>query len=252
MEIAMIKAVQLLPHITPIEAVLLADGSKGATMKSLCLHLDIATHGQTKRIKQDQTLAPALVLVSMRTAAGSRLLDVLSSYAIPRWLAGLNITRLSPEKQERAALIRDRAIEAIDAAFSGVTTAQEQVLLAQSSEGTLAVPDAFSTIHEGMLTIIAGMGQLQAGIAALQQTQTTILARLAALEGMPRQYSGSGLPPEKVAHLIVLARALRAKKGIPLEETLASLAAQFCAAHFSDIPAALWPDLLTVLEADLR
>ncbi len=251
MEIAIIKAVQLLPNTTPIEGVLLADGSKGATVKSLCLALDISRQGQTQRIRRDSTLAPALVLVSMKTAAGSRLLDVLSSYAIPRWLSGLDVSRLSPEKQERAALIRERAIDAIDAAFSGELNHQEQARFGQSSQTTLTAPDAFSLIHEGMLTMIAGMSQLQAGIAALQETQTTILARLAALEGMPRQYSGGGLPPEKVAHLMVLARALRAKKGIALDETLERLAAQFGAAHFSDIPANLWLDVLTVLEVRL-
>ncbi len=251
MELAMIKAVQLLPNITPIEGVLLADGSKGATVKSLCLSLDISRQGQTQRIRRDPTLAPALVLVSMKTAAGSRLLDVLLTYAIPRWLSGLDVTRLSPEKQERAALIRERAIDAIDAAFMSETKPQEQGRLIAPAQMVLEAPDAFSLIHEGMLTIIAGMGQLQAGIAALQETQATTLARLAALEGMPRQYSGNGLPPEKVAHLIVLARALRAKKGIPLEETLASLSRQFGAAHFSDIPANLWSDVVTVLEARL-
>jgi hypothetical protein len=230
---------------------LLADGSKGATMKSLCLHLDIATHGQTKRIKQDQSLAPALVLVCMKTDRGTKLLDVLLTYAIPRWLSGLQVTRLSPEKQERAELIRERAIDAIDAAFMGEMHPQEQPRLLPSAETALVAPDAFSMIHEGMLTIIAGMGQLQTGIAALQETQATILARLAALEGMPRQYSGNGLPPEKVAHLMVLARALRAKKGIPLDETLASLSTQVHAPHFSDIPASFWQDVLTVLEARL-
>ena len=251
MELAIIKAVQLLPNITPIEAVLLADGSKGVSVKSLCLSLDLSTQGQVRRIRRDETLAPALVLVCMKTSAGSRLLDVLSSYAIPRWLSGLNVTRLSPEKQERAALIRERAIDAIDAAFSGEMHYQEQARLGQPSHTTLEAPDAFSLINEGMLTMIAGMGQIQAGIAALQETHTTILARLAALEGMPRQYSGSGLPPEKVAHLMVLARALRAKKGVALDETLEQLAAQFGAAHFSDIPAGFWPDVLTMLEARL-
>lgn len=245
MEIAIIKPVPLITNATPLEAILLSDGSKGASMKSLCLPFDLARHGQVARIKRDPSLALALIQVTLKTSAGSRLLDVLLAYAIPLWLSGLNVSRLSPEKQERAAIMREGAIAAIEAAFTNIES-QERAAEPQTA---LVAPDAFSLIQEGMLTMIAGMGQLQTGIAALQQTQATILARLAALEGMPRTYSGTGLPPEKVAHLVVLVRALRAKKGRDIDETLGKLAAYFHVGHFSDIPASAWADVLTLLEA---
>jgi hypothetical protein len=44
-------------------------------------------------------------------------------------------------------------------------------------------------------------------------------------------------------------RSLRAKRGIPIEETLQALASHFGGGHFSDIPAAAWPDVLTWLNA---
>ncbi len=247
MEIAVIKPVQLIQHITPVEAILLSDGSKGASMRSLCAQVDVTRQGQVARIRRDPALSSALVLLTLKTSAGSKLLDVLLSWAIPLWLAGLDVSRLAPEKQQRAAIIRQRAIEAIEQAFS--KPAADGIEEATSVPATIMVPDAFSVMQEGLQAIVAGVGQLQSGLASLQQTQTTILARLAALEGMPRQYSGTGLPPEKVAHLVVLVRALRAKKGLDIDETLGKLAAYFHVAHFSDIPASAWPDVLTLLEA---
>lgn len=246
MEIVVVKQVPLIEHVPPIEAVKLPDKSLGASMKSLCAPLEVARVGQTARIKRTPALARALVLVTIATPGGPQLIDVLLSWAIPIWLSGLQVTRLSPEKQERARIMQERAIAAIEAAFASTEIDQTPE---QPRAQVLVQGDAFSLIQEGMLTIIAGMSQLQTGIASLQQTHATILARLAALEGMPRQYSGTGLPPEKVAHLVVLVRALRAKKGVDVDETLERLASQFGVRHFSDIPAAAWPDVLTWLNA---
>jgi hypothetical protein len=238
MEIVMIRAVQLIPHAPPIEAIKLSDGSLGASIKSLCDLLDLARHGQTARIKRDPALASALVLVSMKTAAGSRLLDVLISYAIPPWLSGLQVTRLSPEKQERAALIRQGAIEAIERAFSDQENAAIPVIDAEPGLS------AWQQAQEGLAAILSGVGQLQTAFSSMEHSYTVLLARMAALERPIHTSDKAGLPPERIAHLYILARAWRAKTGAPIAETFANLARHFHVADASDIPAAAWRDVL--------
>lgn len=241
----MIRRVALIEGRVTFEAVKLPDGELGAIIASLCAMLDIATVGQVNRIKRTPQLASALVQYSIATPTGPRLMNILLSYALPLWAAGLQATRLSPEKQELAELIKNQAMTAIQNAFTTHSIASEQPAV----ESTMLIPsDSFGVMQEGLQAIQTGISQLQNGLISLQQTQATVLARLAALEGMPRQYSGTGLPPEKVAHLVVMVRALRAKKGLDINETLGKLAAYFHVAHFSDIPNSAWPDVLTLLE----
>lgn len=243
-----IRRIALIADRASFEAVKLPNGELGAIIASLCAMLDIAAVGQVNRIKRTPQLAGALVQYSIATPAGPRLMNILLSYALPLWAAGLQASRLVPEKQELAELVKNQAMTAIQNAFTTHSTESEQ----PAAESTALIPsDSFGMMQEGLQAIQTGISQLQNGLASLQQTQTTILARLAALEGMPRTYSGTGLPPEKVAHIVVLARALRAKTGLSVDETLGKLAAHFHVTHFSDIPNSAWPDVLTLLEAML-
>lgn len=237
MEIVMIRVVQLIPHAPPIEAIKLSDGSLGASIKSLCDLLDLARHGQTARIKRDPALASALVLVSMKTAAGSRLLDVLISYAIPLWLSGLQVTRLSLEKQERASIIRQSAIEAIEQAFSEQGTLSAPMITAESGL------DAWQQVQEGLYAIASGFGQLQSAFSSVEHSNAVLLARVAALERQAYTSDKAGLPPEHIGHMYVLARAYRTKTGVPIAETLANLARHFHVSDASDIPATAWRDV---------
>jgi len=96
----------------------LADGRKGITLRSPCDLLQIERSSQRLRIERSPKFAALLVLVPIEFPSGLLVLDVLLSPAIPLWLLGLQTGRLAPEKQALAILLKDRAIDTIEAAFS--------------------------------------------------------------------------------------------------------------------------------------
>lgn len=242
MTMLVLRSVSIVNHAPPIEAVKLPDGNLGATMKSLCALLDIAVVGQVARIKRNPDLAAALIQLSIGTPSGPRLMDVLISWAIPPWLSGLQVARLSSEKQERAALIRQGAIEAIQQAFN------EQGIVPSPLINAEPGLDAWQQAQEGLAAIASGVSQLQTAFASLEHSHTVLLARLAALERPVHTSDKAGLPPERIAHMYILARAVRAKTGVPIAETLANLSRQFRVSDASDIPAVAWRDILAWFE----
>ena len=237
MDRLIIKLIQVAPNIAPIEAVQLADGSLGATIRSLCDLLDVTRQGQVARIRRTPELSSALLLITQATANGPRLFDILLSWAIPIWLSGLSIPRLAPHKQELAGILKIEAIEAIARAFSDQGTSSAPMITAEPGI------DAWQQAQEGLAAVLSGFGQLQTAFSSMEHSNAVLLARIAAIERPIQTSDKAGLPPERIGHLYIMARAYRAKTGAPIAETLANLARHFHVADASDIPAVAWRDV---------
>src|SRR6476469_4716657 len=80
---------------TGIVAVLLPDGRVGATLMSLCEALGLTFPSQSRRIRADDVLASALLSVTIETAGGPQTMGVLTAWAIPLWLTGIQISRVA-------------------------------------------------------------------------------------------------------------------------------------------------------------
>ena len=96
-----------------ILAVLLPDGRIAATLRSLCNMLKLARHGQMARIRSDAALAQELLLVTIETAGGPQVTEVLTAKAIPLWLTGLQPNMVAPEKRPLIQALREEAMEVL-------------------------------------------------------------------------------------------------------------------------------------------
>jgi hypothetical protein len=227
--------------------------------------IGLSRQGQARRIQRTPELAVSYLQVSVATAAGPRLFDILLARALPIWAIGIDIGRLAPHKQEVVMLVKEQAAEIIERAFigdasevliegpaAGDTGWQGQAGLGSSTSGsgpTLPAESWQEQMQAGFALMVQGLGQVQKGVAGLGHTQQVTATRLAAVERRLYVEDTLDLLPERLAHLYALARARRAKTGIPIAETLAELAHQFGVAEATDISAAQWPDVLTALEA---
>ena len=116
--LATVKLISLTPALPLIEGLHTPDGKDGAGLRSLCNLLAIELASQLLRIKRHPDLRAALHYVTVDTAAGSRSVAMLESWAIAAWAAGLQTSRLSSEKQEAVMLLKRHAFAAIAKAFS--------------------------------------------------------------------------------------------------------------------------------------
>lgn len=192
----LVREVCLRSDLQPIEVIQFPDGSTGATVRSLCRLLGISRQGQVQRIKRTPELMVAFIQVSVATPAGPRLFDVLLDYAISIWAIGIDAGRLEPHQQERVALIKEDAVEAIKRAFSDQddSAVMEELPPAidaweQVQAGLAAIAAGIEQTQVGLRQAQDGFGQVQAGVSQLQrafialaQEQQMLLARLAALE----------------------------------------------------------------------
>ncbi|HLV97848.1 MAG TPA: hypothetical protein VKT82_04140 [Ktedonobacterales bacterium] len=80
-------------------------------------------------------------------------------------------------------------------------------------------------------------------LTVLEADQHSQHLRLLALESGHARPS-IGLSPQRTSHLVFLARQLRQQRGIPIDDTLAALAARFQVPSAFDLPDTAWPSIL--------
>src|SRR5579871_3487512 len=82
-----------------ILSVRLPDGRVAASHNALCKMAGLSPHGQLQRIRRDEVLSEQLLLVIVETPHGFKQINVLTAWAIPTWLTGLNLNMITPEKR---------------------------------------------------------------------------------------------------------------------------------------------------------
>src|SRR5260370_42097600 len=78
----------------PVIAVRLPDGRIGASLRDMCDAMKIDRPSQVQRIRGDETIADSLVSVQIQTRGGPQNADVLTAWAIPYWLTGVETSRI--------------------------------------------------------------------------------------------------------------------------------------------------------------
>ncbi len=100
-------------HGSEILAVRLPDGLIAAVLATLCEMLKIATNAQARRIRRDEALSEHLLQVIIETPGGPQLVDVLTAWAIPTWLTGLNLNMIAPEKRPMILALKREAADVL-------------------------------------------------------------------------------------------------------------------------------------------
>src|SRR5438067_2313129 len=102
----------------PVIAVRLPDGRIGAVLRTMCEALQMDRPSQLRRIREDETITDCLVLVQVETSGGPQATDVLTAWAIPYWLSGIQLGRVAPEKREAILAFKREAADVLYRHFS--------------------------------------------------------------------------------------------------------------------------------------
>jgi hypothetical protein len=100
-------------------AVKLPDERIAAVFNDLCDAMGLANSPQLRRVRGDDTLAEQLVTILLDLdGAGERPVNVLTAWAIPTWLTGIQASRVAPEKREAIRAFKREAADALYRHFS--------------------------------------------------------------------------------------------------------------------------------------
>src|SRR5260221_7113709 len=101
-----------------IIAVRLPDGRIAAALRTMCEALQLDRPGQLRRIREDETLADQLVPVRVQTESGMQPMEMLTAWAIPTWLTGIQLSRVAPEKRPAILAFKREAADVLYRHFS--------------------------------------------------------------------------------------------------------------------------------------
>lgn len=101
-----------------IVAVSLPDGRIAATLASLCDALGLTQPSQSRRIRADDVLRDELVEVLVQTGGGTQTMPVLTAWAIPLWLTGIQVRKVAEEKRPAILAFKKQAANALYEHFS--------------------------------------------------------------------------------------------------------------------------------------
>jgi hypothetical protein len=168
-------------------AVQLPDGRVAGIVQSMCEPLQLDRTAQLRRIRRNESLARHLLLVPVLTNGGIQKMDVLVASAIPRWLDGIQVSRLAPAKRPLARALQRELEDALNHHFFGEATGealppQPETPKAAPDSPAQMIADAVQTIGEAVQQI-AGAVQIIGGAAQKLDTERqTINEHLTALE----------------------------------------------------------------------
>ena len=229
----LLKYVQLAPTLPLIEAMQGPHGEQGAAIRALCRLLTISSPTQILRIRRNPDLAMALHYFTIDTPGGPQSMAMLESWAIAVWVGSLHTSRLSPESQEIALLLKRQAYAAIQRAFAQQTTETTP----QPPATEIPTPDAFQKIIEGITELRRDFLTSQQRLAALEQAQA------------PARYqSGAGLSAYHIGQIFLQLRLVRDRTGIPIAEAETRLATHLGVAHIADLDEQYWGELEAMIE----
>jgi len=217
----------------PLIVVQLPNGDIAVSLRSLCAMLKVAINRQIKRICNDEVLSKYLLRAILHTARGPQVCAVLTDWAVPLWASGLQIPRLSEEKQVIARLLQQNAGAAIQQAFT-------------QPEGRTSVPEArpAGSASLSLIALLRHPFSVPSEGAAIQATdQHDLKERVTLLEGGAAR-PVIGVSPQRLAQLYLLANRVRQRYGYSTAKTLEGLVAHVQVEDVYDLPESAWPAIL--------
>lgn len=258
----------------PILSVRLPDKHIAGTLQSLCDAVQLDRASQLERIRRSRLLNKQLILVPVLTKGGWQQMDVLIAWAIPIWLSGIHLTRLTPEKQQLVLALQETIVDdlyryyaELDAKeIAQIVIEQEQLPESDVAPKEWVEAEPFSPlpddIWERQYQAMAGferewravkddIAALNAHLAQVSADLAEMKVDLAALKAAQAQESAGAvrqaddrLSPDHFLHLYVLARSLESRTGEPLGAVMRELAAAFQVRDVGELPDSAWDGVL--------
>jgi len=202
--------------------------------------LGIARNGQMARIRHNRALSSALLTVTALTSGGPQATDVLLDWAIPIWAAGLHASRLPEEKRSLALILQQNAFAAIEKAFAH---SDDTATAAPPPSQTSAPQSPWEAGYTFIDSLKAEGEETRGELAVVRRDVHTLALRMAAIEARDAR-STVGLSPQRLAHIYLLARRVRAQQGYRVADLLKGLTDHFQVEDVSDLPEKDWPAVL--------
>jgi hypothetical protein len=128
-------------------AVRLPDGRIAAVFTDLCSALDLDRASQARRVRTDEVLRDQFVTAEVTYEDLPQPSDVLTAWAIPTWLTGIQLSRLALEKRSAILAFKREAADVLYRHFSQPQQALSSVVTAPEglpSPGTLVPSEPIS------------------------------------------------------------------------------------------------------------
>lgn len=241
-------------HGSEIMAVRLPDGLIAAVLATLCDMLKIATNAQARRIRRDEALSEHLLQVIIETPGGPQLVDVLTAWAIPTWLTGLNLNMIALEKRPMILALKREAADVLYRYFFKLDASETvQPAPAQAQQ----LPRSALEMHieawqETEREWDAREERYETRLAVVEQQLARVMAQVASLEQRDGGARGEEPPPQAgrilsqthIGQVYALAQHHRRQSGEPISDMLRDLAETFGVPDMSDIPDEGWDYVL--------
>lgn len=235
----------------PVIAVLLPDGQLGAVLTMLCAMLNLKPSTQAHLIHKHPVLSGALVQVALATPGGTQTTNVLLTWGIALWAAGLQRGRRPPAYRELLLTIQREAGRTIAAQFAQQTTSSTFASSPPPSQApaSQSVWQEWHTLGDRLEARDEELRrEVRNQLAVVQYDQHSQEMRIAALEARDARPAG-GLSNQQLGHLCQLARQVRAQQGYRVVDLLTGLADHFRVEDFTCLQEKDWPAVLVWFES---
>jgi hypothetical protein len=178
----------------PVVAVRLPDGRVAAVFTDLCRALGLDRASQARRVRTDDVIGDELLLAEVTVDEVAQPADVLTAWAVPVWLQGIQLSRLTAEKRPVILAFKREAANVLYQHFS------------RRGLAALPAPDAVQQMVPATSGAPASqVAQLAAQIGELTDVVNLLGEHLAGLLGLPGQVEGLS---QQVSQAIVMLDAL--------------------------------------------
>ena len=175
-------------HGDELIAVQQPDGTIFVLLAKVCENLGLARWPQTRRIQTHAVLNEGLATLTVETAGGPQTLLCLRLNLLPLWLAGVQVSRVKKELQDKLVRYQTEAAEVLWRAFRSQILVEE---LPANRESALAIGQleqiieqskAMQRMAEEQITLIRRMDAAARIVKTIQADVGDVKVRLGVLE----------------------------------------------------------------------
>ncbi|HKV84039.1 MAG TPA: phage antirepressor N-terminal domain-containing protein [Ktedonobacterales bacterium] len=258
-----------------VVAVRLPDGRVAAVFTDLCAALNLDRASQRRRVRADDVIRDEMLFAEVVINGAPQPSDVLTAWAVPVWLQGIQLSRLTAEKRPPILAFKREAANVLYQHFSrrgvGTLPAPSDIAPATSVNAQQAamlteqigeLTDVVNLLREHLASILELPGQVeglskQVGQAivmldALSERQNTTETQVAKIDERTQRLT----PAHARTVQELVDRMVRETKRLPTPLTYAiiygRLKHRFRAGSYSEIADERYDDVLAYLREELR
>jgi len=253
----------------PVRAVRLPDGRVAAAFNDLVEALGLVRNSQARRVHEDDTIGDQLLPALLYDDSGVEIPgDVLTAWAIPLWLTGIQPSRLAPEKRPKVRAFRREAADVLYQHFSQRQLSQDApdllALVAPTAvvatpmtapaptEPPSLAPDASAderrVWRQLMRDWLDRLDDMDAWRAATEARVETVEGRVDEIASIiPTIIHRLGEQPLTAEHLATIQQGVNIIHdglGLPHAHVYNELHQSFRVGRYDQIPEARWPDVV--------